>query len=99
MKKEIELCIEWLNLQEKTKHPNKHHSSYGYKHLIENWAEEYVSNDSLIEAVKRLDIKYTWINEKNIAIALSEKTVRKYRPRVKATRYGFKRIEPLKRNI
>lgn len=94
---EIALCIEWLNLQEKNKHPNIHHSSYGYKHVVEKWADTYISNDSFIEAVKRLGIKYEWINELNIAVALSERTVKLYRERAKGTKYGITRIEPLKR--
>lgn len=96
--KEIALCIEWLNLQQKNKHPNIHHNSYGYKHLVEHWADTYVSNDSFIEAVKRLGIKHEWVSELNIAVALSEMTVKLYRERVKATKHGFQRIPPLKRH-
>jgi hypothetical protein len=95
---EIALCIEWLNLQEKNEHPNLKHHSYGYKHLVEKWADTYISNDSFIEAVKRLNIPYKWVSELNIAVALSEMTVRLYRERMKATRYGFERIPPLKRH-
>lgn len=95
---EIALCIEWLNLQKKNKHPNLNHHSYGYKHLVENWAGDYISNDSFIEAVKRLNIPYEWVTKLNIAVALSELTVRKYREQMKATKYGFERIPPLKRH-
>ena len=51
---EIRLVKKWLVEKEvkKRKTINKKMSSYGLKHVVERWAGEYVSNDSLIEAFR-----------------------------------------------
>lgn len=33
---------------------NRKRTSYGWKHLVEDWAGEYVSNESFIEAMHQL---------------------------------------------
>lgn len=49
---EIEKAIEWIHANaEMRKTINKNHSSYGLKHKAEKWANHYISNDSLIEAM------------------------------------------------
>ena len=46
-KKQVEFCIRWIaEFTTKTNEINKSISSYGYKHLVENWCGEYISNDS-----------------------------------------------------
>lgn len=79
----ILLCIEWLELQGTTKTINTRHSSHGYRNIIEEWAEAYVSEDAFIEAVKILQIPYKRVpfNTHSIHVALSEKTVRQYKDR------------------
>lgn len=96
--REISLCIEWISAQQITKNLNRYRSSYGLKHIVENWAGEYVSNDSFIEAIKRLGLKYKYINKLNIAVPLAEKTIKKYTPRFRGGRFGHIEIKPLKRN-
>ena len=49
---EIEKAIEWIHANaEMRKTINKRYSSYGLKHIAEKWAKQYISNDSLIEAM------------------------------------------------
>ena len=49
---EIEKAIEWIRANaEMRKTINKRYTSYGLKHIAERWAKEYISNDSLIEAM------------------------------------------------
>jgi hypothetical protein len=72
---EVKACIEWLRLQKERKTINTNHSSYGYKHIVEKWYGDYISNDSFKEAVRILGIKSKEIHD-NIYIAISEKTVR-----------------------
>ena len=50
-KEQVDKCIEWLKLQTLTKGINKKHTSYGYKHMVENWCHLYISNDSFKKAV------------------------------------------------
>jgi len=79
-KEEVDICIEWLKKQEQTKTVNRNHTSYGYKHIVENYYKTYISNDSFKEAVRILGIKNTPVSfsPSNIYVALSEKTVKKY---------------------
>jgi len=58
LEKEVELCIEWLSMQDKLKHPNKRFHSYRVKHIVENYYKEYISEASLVEAVKRVRFPY-----------------------------------------
>lgn len=83
---EISLCIKWLNLNKKTKKVNKRYTSYNLKHIIERYHETYISNDSLIEAVKRIDMDYELAGESGrfIFLPLSSKSVKKYETQKKA---------------
>ena len=36
---------------------NRKRTSYGWKHLVEDWAGEYVSNETFIEAMHQLGFK------------------------------------------
>lgn len=73
-KEQVQRCIEWLSLQTITKGINKYHTSYGYKHMVENWCCRYISNDSFKEAVYKLGIKYKNNDNKglNICVAINE---------------------------
>lgn len=72
---EITACINWLRLQTMQKKMNKRRNSYHLKHIIEKWYGDYISNDSLVEAVKKLDIEYELAGESGrfIFLPLSEK--------------------------
>lgn len=95
---QIEICIEWLRLQQTTKTINTRHASYGYKHIIEKWANMYISNDAFIEAVKRIGYLYKMTpSGYNMWVALSEKTVRLYTRRLRHQRGYLTEISPLKR--
>lgn len=72
MKKEVQLCIDWLNNQKKIKTINYSRSSYGYKHLVEKWSGQYISNEDFIEALRILGIKHKRANERNYYVALSK---------------------------
>lgn len=90
---EVTLCSEWLSLQDKIKTPNKKFTSYGLKHIIENYYKTYISEASLVEAVKRLNFPhididpYSMIREKDgtisrrqwgVYLCISRKTIRYY---------------------
>ena len=48
---QIALCREWLSrFAEKTIAIRSRHSSYFYKHKVEQWAGEYISNGAFIVA-------------------------------------------------
>jgi len=49
MEEQIKLCQEWLDLQKNTKNVNTTISSYGYKHIIEQWAGVYISKMLLLK--------------------------------------------------
>ncbi len=92
MNQQVYLCRKWLRLQKQTKNVNKRHSSYGYKHIVEKWAGDYISNDAFIEAVKKENIKYEQIptSPQNIWVALSERTIEKYRDHnFRMSKYGL----------
>ena len=82
--KMVGICVQWLGHQTIIKSINMRRSSYGIKHIVEKWADTYVSNDSFIEAVKLTGIPYKQLkNSPNIAVAISEKTIKKcpeYKP-------------------
>jgi hypothetical protein len=67
---EVLICIDWLQKQKLIKTFNA--ESYGLKHRVEREYKTYVSNDSFIEAVKRLEIPYKDIYP-NIIIGISNK--------------------------
>lgn len=71
---EVLLCMEWLKKQKITKTMDK--SSYGLKNIVERAYNKYISNDSFIEAVKRLGIPYKKVdNSINILVGISNKLV------------------------
>lgn len=54
---EITICEEWLfKYTEPQKRYNDRHSSYGLKHQVEKWSNEYVSNGAFIFAA--VSLKY-----------------------------------------
>lgn len=67
---EVLICIDWLQKQKILKTRNK--NSYRLKHIVEKEYNTYVSNDSFIEAVKRLGIPYSNCAP-NINIGISNK--------------------------
>lgn len=78
-KEQVDKCIEWLKLQTITKGINKKHTSYGYKHMVENWCHLYISNNSFKKAVEILDI-YNIPNDNkglNILIPIHEGKLQK----------------------
>lgn len=78
--REIEKCIEWLNLHRKTKSFNLH--SYYAKHLVERWYGDCISNDSFKHAVSRLKLAYRYPrderNDINILIGVHKEDIKKY---------------------
>lgn len=52
---QVALCMEWLRRFARPRITvNRQHSSYGLKHCVECWCNEYVTNGAFIEAVRRL---------------------------------------------
>lgn len=75
-KLEVKKCSEWLALQTLIKTVNTRHSSYAYKHMVERWSNIYISEESFLDAVKKLGIPHK--NYKgSIYLSLSEKTLKK----------------------
>lgn len=75
--KEIDNCIDWLSRQGTTKNVNPRHTSYGYKHMVENWCGEYVSNESFIEAARLTGFTVKMLpNSPNAMVNISERTIR-----------------------
>lgn len=72
MKKEVQVCVDWLKNQKVTKTINTSRSSYGYKKLVEDWSGQYVSNEDFVEALRVLGIKHKRANERNYYVALSK---------------------------
>lgn len=93
---QILLCLEWLDKQEVTKTINYRHTSYDYKHIVERWADTYISEDSFIEAVRMrgIESKRVPFTDKAIQLPLSEKIVRTYSDRLMKQRGGGMRVEP-----
>lgn len=99
LEQQIVVCLEWLDAQERIATINTRHSSYTYKHIIEQWAGHYISEDAFIEAVKLRFIPFRNIpfSTKSIQVALSEKTIRQYRERFFRNRGSVRTVEGLKR--
>lgn len=72
------LCKEWLERCQVIKTINHRHSSYGYKHFVENWASRYISNGAFIAAAIALNIPMQPIHPTslNVSLAISEKSVK-----------------------
>lgn len=74
--RQVEVCRRFLSRCERTKHPHLH--SYGLKHVVEGWADEYVSNGALIEAARREHIAFAVARsgDPNAMLCLSKHSVR-----------------------
>jgi hypothetical protein len=55
--------------------------SYGLKHVVEGWADEYVSNGALIEAARREGIAFVVARngDPNAMLCVSKRSVRAVR--------------------
>lgn len=74
---EIRLCKNWLSQQEITKTITHKYDSYHVKHIIERWCGTYISNDSLMKAVKEMKIDHELIGESGryAYLPISSKTI------------------------
>ena len=73
--KEIAICRQWLGYASFRKTVNTRHTSYRYKHLVEDWANTYIPNGAFIVAGISLDIPYKRVrfDSPNAYFAISEK--------------------------
>ncbi len=60
--KQFLLCQQWLSLMKYRKTCHTKYTSYTYKHLVEEWADKYVSNGAFIAAVIASKIPYKEIS-------------------------------------
>lgn len=74
---EFKISCKWLSKVEKRKTVNPKRSSYGWKHIVENDMNHYISNGAFIVAVLYMEIQYKR-NEgsPNINVGISEKALR-----------------------
>lgn len=50
---EVQLCKDWIvKFTKKRKTINTAIGSYGLKHAVEQWANQYISNEAFIQATK-----------------------------------------------
>ena len=54
---QFEIAKAWLSMCDRRKTVNRNNSSYGYKHMVEDWAGTYISNGAMIAAAIAMDIK------------------------------------------
>src|SRR5919199_5860204 len=75
---EFLLCQEWLQQLISVKTLNKKHSSYGYKHVVENWSNVYISNGAFIAAALAAGwhCEITNPNSPNVYLAMSERSLK-----------------------
>lgn len=80
-------CKKWLNKVVKIRSFNRNHTSYGYKHMVERWADLYVSNGSFIAAAIALDfpIRRTHSKSPNVFLPISNKSVKEMKKQEKKT--------------
>jgi hypothetical protein len=73
----FQLCVRWLSLFRRRQTINfSLGSSYSLKHLVEEWAGEYVSNGSFIAAAIFLNVTYLHRGDSpNIFVAISSKDI------------------------
>ncbi len=76
----VELCKQWLQINcEHRKSFNKDHTSYGFKHIVEAAANEYIPNGAFIQAAEELHYEYRRLNNgPNAEFKLGLKPSRKY---------------------
>lgn len=56
----VALCVEFLSQCEATKKPPKHGTTYGLKHVIEEWAGEYIHEMELVIALMDCGFSLHW---------------------------------------
>lgn len=78
-------CKNWLNKVVKIRSFNRNHTSYRYKHMVERWADLYVSNGAFIAAAIALDfpIKRTHSKSPNVFLPISNKSVKEMKEQEK----------------
>lgn len=54
----VSICAEWVKECKVRKTFNKNHSSYGYKHIVEELRESYISNGAFIAAAVGLGLDF-----------------------------------------
>lgn len=88
MENEILICLEWLDKQKIISTMNTKNESYNIIKVIENWANETISEDAFIEAVRIRNIvnKKVPFTQKSIYIPISEKSIRLYKDHYRSTR-------------
>lgn len=59
---EIEICKLWINRFARPKRGWSSKHSYGLKHVVERWADEYVCNGAFIQAAVDLGYKISRIS-------------------------------------
>jgi hypothetical protein len=78
----VAVCAEWIKQQQAIKTINTRHSSYGYKHMVEEWCEKrhdphYISNGCFIAAAVGLGFKFKINAESpNVVFNFSEKSLK-----------------------
>ena len=74
---ECTLACEWLTARQKVKMINRSHSSYGYKHMVENAVGRYISNGAFIAAAIHCGFPYrTFHDSPNVLFGISEKSLK-----------------------
>lgn len=78
-------CQDWLSLVVKTRSFNLNYTSYSYKHMVERWADLYVSNGAFIAAAIALEFKIKRIHSKspNVFLPISSKSVKEMKEQEK----------------
>ena len=78
---EVQLCCDWLDLVLQRKTINRKRSSYGYKHEVQRYFGQYVSNGAFIAALIIKGVPYkTHPDNPNVNAALSNKLPERRRP-------------------
>jgi len=73
------LCEQWLKIVDYNTIFNKKRSSYGYKQLVEKWADSYISNGTFIVATLANQIEIQEDNQGlNCYLKVSEKSVKPF---------------------
>ncbi len=71
------LCEQWLKIVDYNKTFNRRHTSYGYKHLVEKWADFYISNGIFIVAALANKIEVERMNSGlNCYLKISQKSAK-----------------------
>ena len=77
-KEQCTAACAWLNDKEKTKTINRRHSSYGYKHMVEESAGHYISNGAFIVAAIHCGFHYQIVlDSPNVMFGISERSLRR----------------------